>query len=111
VDNVLIKIVVFGFVIQQALEFADSLFQVFWEKKAKAQGKTAVAWAWKKPAMILFASSLGVIVAFSLEVQLLGDLGVDLGQKTDFFLTGLVISTGTEGYNTALKAVGHLKKK
>ena len=102
-DNVLIKIVVFGFVIQQALEFTDSLFQVYWKDKEP--------WQWKKPAMILFASSLGVIVAFSLNVQLLGDLEIDVAPWTDSFLTGLVISTGTEGYNTALKAVVHLRKK
>jgi hypothetical protein len=96
-----------GFAVQRLLEIVDALMS------AREPGK-------KKPAVLGVVSLvIGVALAFAGKLRVLvplgGDLdatlGANLGAFIDYLVTGLIISAGTEGFNSILKFISYKKEE
>ena len=96
-----------GFAVQRLLEIVDALVSV------REPGK-------KKPAVLGVVSLvIGVGLAFAGKLRVLlplgGDLEVTLGANlaafVDYLVTGLIVSAGTEGFNSILKFLSYKKEE
>ena len=88
-----------GFAVQQLLEVLDPLI-------IKIIGN-----ADKKLVLGIVALIFGLILAFGTGLRVLEPLGVANAGLWDTLVTGLVISAGTEGFNSILKFMGYSKEK
>ncbi len=93
----LAPVFVAGLAIQQLFELLDPLLE--------ALGKTAKSYATSIGSLIL-----GFLLAWLGGFQVLGALAVDVNPLVEFFVTGLIISGGTEGINSLLKFLGYAKE-
>ena len=89
-----------GFAIQRFLEILDSWFDL--DKKFSAE--------WKAALMSVAALAVGVLLAWTLEIEVLKTLGI---KKSifwiDYLVSGLIISAGTDGFNSILKFLSYSK--
>jgi uncharacterized membrane protein YidH (DUF202 family) len=95
-----------GFAIQRLLEILDPIFsQIFrGEGEENANRKKAVL------GLIALIIGLGLAILAKLHVlQLLGATGVP--DFVDYLVTGLIISAGTEGFNSILKFLSYKKEE
>jgi len=88
-----------GFALQQLLELLDSFF-------AKIKDP-----ADKKLLMSVVSLVVGLILAFAAGLRVLQPLGVTQADILDGIVTGLIISAGTEGFNSILKFLGYAKEE
>jgi hypothetical protein len=88
-----------GFALQRLLEIVDPIVSRFVGENAK------------KAALGLLSLAIGLALAFKLELQILGHLGVSLSIYLDYAVTGLVVSAGTEGFNSVLKFLSYKKEE
>ena len=88
-----------GMAVQRFLELADSLVLKFLSAKAKSVVTTVLS----------IAIGVGLAVVFKLRV--LDALGTHQNRALDAIVTGLVISTGTEGVNSVVKFLGYKKEE
>ena len=87
-----------GFAVQQLLEILDPVVG-----KIKADKK-----------LVLGIASLvvGLVLAFGAGLRVLRPLGVaDVNYYLDVIVTALIISAGTEGFNSIIKFLGYTKDK
>lgn len=96
-----------GFAVQRLMEIVDALLS------ARQPGKT-------KPAVLgVISLVVGMLLAFAGKLRVLlplgGDLDATLGANlaafVDYLVTGLVISAGTEGFNSILKFLNYKKEE
>ncbi len=83
--------------LQQLIEILDPVFS--WFKGNKG--------------MILKPLSLlaGLILSFFVDLRVLNPLGYSGDEIWDIVITGLIISGGTEGFNSIMKFLGYTKEK
>ena len=89
-----------GFAIQQLLEILTPLFT--W---LKLQGDL------RKSMLSLLSLGLGVIIAIGSEMRVLEPLGLINAKGIDIAITAVIISAGTEGFNSIMKFLGYAKEK
>ena len=101
-----------GFAIQQLLEILDPVFSAIWPATDAATGSAQK----KKVALGMLSLALGISIAYCCGLHVLQALLPALANGKppepvtgDTFLTGLIISAGTEGLNTIVKFVGYAK--
>jgi hypothetical protein len=98
-ESVLAPVLAAGLAIQQFLEIFDKIINISDpDKKKRIYG-----------AISLF---LGLFIAFMAELQIFKALGLaDINIYLDYFVTGVIISGGTEGINSIMKFLGYTKNK
>jgi hypothetical protein len=100
-----------GFAVQQLLEIIDPLVVLYVKDDANR----------KKLVIGLISLIVGILLALLSGVRILLPLAQwqnatvnelnALGKVADVFITGLVISAGTEGFNSILKFLGYKKEE
>jgi hypothetical protein len=88
-----------GMAVQRFLELADSLGL----KRLGAQTKSMVT--------TVVSIGIGVVLAIVFKLRVLDALGTHQNRALDAIVTGLVISTGTEGVNSVVKFLGYKKEE
>jgi hypothetical protein len=66
---------------------------------------------YKKAGHSLASFIIGFLLAFGAGLRVLRPLGVQNAGNWDLFVTGLIISSGTEGVNSIMKFLGYTKEK
>ena len=89
-----------GFAIQRLLEIFDAiLLERFISKE------------WKKLVLALISLAIGFFLAYGVGLRVLLPLGLpNVGYWLDTIITALIISAGTEGFNSILKFLGYAKE-
>lgn len=103
-----------GLAVQRLLEILDGpidhLVKLAWWEKSAAGRK-----ALKRLANNLVAVGIGFWLAFTLDLDILAALGADTDSAgagwLDGAVTGLIVSTGTEGVNSIVKFLGYKKEE
>jgi hypothetical protein len=88
-----------GFAVQRLLELLDPIL----DRVVKEN---------KKIVLGVISFIIGVLLAALVGLRVLGSLGIlpsDLVTAVDVIVTGLIISAGTEGFNSILKFMGYAK--
>lgn len=88
-----------GFALQRLLEILDPLLD-----KIKFVKEN------KKIVLGLISLIIGLILAFGIGLRVLRPLGVTTADFLDAVTTALIVSAGTEGFNSILKFLGYLKE-
>jgi hypothetical protein len=88
-----------GFAVQRLLEILDPLLD-----------KIVVIKNNKKIALGLVSLIIGLILAFGMGLRVLRPLGMANVDFLDAITTGLIVSSGTEGFNSILKFLGYIKE-
>lgn len=88
-----------GFAVQQFLEILDPLI----EKIIWASGKKLI--------LGIVSLIMGLMLAIGAGLRVLNPLGVSNADTWDIIVTGLVISAGTEGFNSIMKFLGYSKDR
>lgn len=86
-----------GFAVQQLLELLDPVLNLL-PKNAK------------KAVLNLMALGIGLFLAIQTPIRVLKPLGLDVDVNLDRFVTALVLSAGTQGFNSIQKYVGAAKE-
>jgi len=89
-----------GFALQQLLEILDP----FLDKIDKIKTN-------KKLFLGIVSLFIGMGLSFGAGLQVLQPLGVTNAGFWDMIITGLIISAGTEGFNSITKFMGHTKEQ
>jgi hypothetical protein len=92
-----------GFAVQQFLEVMDPVVE--WILKRLFKGDADA----KKPLLGLVALAIGLAMAYGARVRVLEPLGVD-SEFWDPIVTGIVVSGGTQGFNSIMKFLGYAKE-
>lgn len=87
-----------GFAVQQLLEILDPIVNKI------------IGAADKKLVLGLMSLIVGLILAIGAGLRVLQPLGVINADVLDIIVTGLVISAGTEGFNSIMKFLGYAKE-
>jgi hypothetical protein len=86
-----------GFAVQQLLELLDP-----WLDKTK----------WDKKCLLgIFSLIAGLVLSFGAGLRVLQPLGATSSAIWDALVTGLIVSAGTEGFNSIMKFLGYSKEK
>ena len=93
----LAPVIAAGLALQQLFELIDPFLDQL--------SKTA-----KSYATSIISLVVGFLLAWLGGFQVLGALGVDVPSVVEFFVTGLIISGGTETVNALLKYLGYAKE-
>jgi hypothetical protein len=88
-----------GFALQRLLEILDPLLDKI--KLIKDN---------KKIILGLVSLAVGFILAFGIGLRVLQPLGVSGADPADIIVTALIVSAGTEGFNSILKFLGYTKE-
>jgi hypothetical protein len=88
-----------GFAVQRLLEILDPLLD-----KIKFVKEN------KKIVLGLVSLIIGLVLAFGIGLRVLRPLGVTTADFLDAVTTALIVSAGTEGFNSILKFLGYLKE-
>jgi hypothetical protein len=86
-----------GFAVQQLLEILDPLMD-----KIKVD---------KKFLLGVVSLIAGLVLSFGAGLRVLQPLGVTGSDIWDAIVTGLIVSAGTEGFNSIMKFLGYSKEK
>jgi hypothetical protein len=72
-----------------------------------------VQWVKESKKMTLAVVSLivGLALAFGVELRVLQPLGVASSDLLDGIVTGLIVSAGSEGFNSIMKFLGYAKEQ
>lgn len=89
-----------GFAVQQFLEILGLVIE-----KHKSEEKT------KKMMLALVSLIVGLGISWGGNINVLETLGKPGLGIFDLFVTGLIISAGTEGFNSIMKFLGYSKEK
>jgi hypothetical protein len=110
-SQVVALVFIAGFAIQQTLQILDSFGLLQFIKAVEKEGAVfGIPTAdFKKSLMLLIASVLGILLAFALPIHLLSYVLSDINIGLDAIISGLVVGSGTEATNIALKYFGYLK--
>jgi hypothetical protein len=88
-----------GFALQRLLEIFDPLL----DKIKFVKGN-------KKIVLGLISLIIGLVLAFGIGLRVLRPLGVTTADFLDAVTTALIVSAGTEGFNSILKFLGYIKE-
>lgn len=88
-----------GFAVQRLLELLDPVFDAVESIKSA-----------KKVVLGLVSLAFGVVLVFSFGLSVLQPLGINGSRILDGIVTALVVSAGTEGFNSILKFLGYAKE-
>ncbi len=86
-----------GLAIQQLLEILDPVMN-----KLVGEGD-------KKLFLGVISMVVGLTIAYGSHISVLAPMGIDAG-ALDVFVTGLIVSAGTETFNSSLKFLGYAKE-
>jgi hypothetical protein len=86
-----------GFAVQQLLEILDPLMD-----KIKVD---------KKFLLGIVSLIAGLVLSFGAGLRVLQPLGIAGSDTWDALVTGLIVSAGTEGFNSIMKFLGYSKEK
>jgi uncharacterized membrane protein len=86
-----------GFAVQQLLELLDPIMD-----KIKVD---------KKLVLGIVSSAIGLVLALGAGLRVLEPLGVVSAGYWDVIITALIISAGTEGFNSVIKFLGYTKDR
>ena len=84
---------------QQLLEILDPLIEKI------------IGSADKKLVLGIVSLIVGLLLAFLAGLRVLEPLGVEVHAILDAIITGMIISGGTEGFNSIMKFLGYSKEK
>ena len=91
-----------GFSLQRLLEILDPLLtRIIGDER-------------KRIVLGLLSLAVGLLLAFALDLHVLSKLGVSLSPRMgylDYLVTALVVSAGTEGFNSILKFLSYKKEE
>ena len=88
-----------GFALQRLLEILDPLLE-----------KIPLVKKYKKIILGIVSLIIGLILAFGVGLRVLRPLGVVNADVLDGAVTALIVSAGTEGFNSILKFLGYTKE-
>jgi hypothetical protein len=90
-----------GFAVQRLLEILDALF-----------GGLGTLGNYKKFAFNIVSLGMGLWIAYAAKLQVIHAFtGAQASKGLDMFFTGLVISGGTEGFNSIMKFLSYKKEE
>lgn len=87
-----------GFAVQQFMEILDPILHYIEEE-------------WKKFFLALFSLVFGFVVVLVFGLRVLKHLNIDNMDVLDAIVTALIISAGTEGFNSIMKFLRYSKDK
>lgn len=91
-----------GFAVQRLAEISDPLLkEIIGEER-------------KRTVIGILSLLLGLVLAWTLKLSVLGNLGLSLSTTltyVDYLVTGLIVSAGTEGFNSILKFLSYQKEQ
>jgi|GraSoiStandDraft_46_1057282.scaffolds.fasta_scaffold09549_3 hypothetical protein len=88
-----------GFAVQRLLEILDPIVN----RLIKEENKKIV--------LGIVSLIMGLGLAFGAKLSVLNHLGVTVDSYLDYFVAGLIISAGTEGFNSILKFLSYKKEE
>lgn len=88
-----------GFAVQRLLEILDPIVN----RLVKEENKRIIL------GIVSLLTGLGL--AFGAKLSVLSHLGVTVAASLDYFIAGLIISAGTEGFNSILKFLSYKKEE
>lgn len=88
-----------GFAIQRLLEILDPILD-----------KTPLIKDYKKITLGVVSLIFGLVLAFGIGLRVLQPLGIASADFFDGIVTALIISAGTEGFNSIMKFIGYSKE-
>jgi hypothetical protein len=88
-----------GFAVQRLLEILDPLLE-----------KIPLVKKYKKIILGIVSLIIGLVLAFGVGLRVLRPLGVVKADVLDGVVTALIVSAGTEGFNSILKFLGYTKE-
>ncbi len=94
----LVPVFAVGLAIQQLLEVLDPIMN-----KLVGEGD-------KKLFLGIISMVVGLTIAYSSHISVLTPLGIIDAGALDVFVTGLIVSAGTETFNSILKFLGYAKE-
>ena len=95
-----------GLAIQQLLELADR----FWDQILKILGPSPFIEAVDKKLLLGIVSSVtALFITIVTGLRVLHPMGINQGDLADVFVTTLIISAGTESFNSIVKFLGYVK--
>ena len=89
-----------GFAVQRLIEILDPIFEKF-----------KIIKKYKAAFLGLASLIVGLFLAFSAGLRVLKHLGVSNVDFIDGLVTALIVSAGTEGFNSIMKFLGYSKDK
>ena len=95
-----------GLAVQQFLELTDRFIEQF----LKLIGAPLGLEIDKQMVLGLISLLLGLIITIGAGLRVLAPLGVQGGDFADVIVTALIVSAGTEGFNSILKFLGYVKE-
>ncbi len=95
-----------GLAVQQFLELTDRFVEQF----LKLIGAPLGLEIDKKMVLGLVSLFLGLVITIGAGLRVLAPLGVQGGDFADVIVTALIISAGTDGFNSILKFLGYVKE-
>ena len=93
-----------GLAVQQLIEIADGILELLF-KLVVPSGLPIE----KKPFLSLISLLAGLFIAAGAGLRVLEPLGIQGAGLADVFVTGLLISAGTESFNSIIKFLGYVK--
>jgi Mg/Co/Ni transporter MgtE len=87
-----------GFALQQLMELVDPILGKVKEDK-------------KKTILGIVSLVVGLVLAFGAGLRVLQPLGVTNADFWDAIVTGVIVSAGTDGFNSIMKFLGYTKEK
>jgi hypothetical protein len=88
-----------GFAIQRLLEILDPILD-----------RVKLIREYKKIALAIVSLIVGAILALGVGLRVLLPLGIADAYSLDIFVTALIISAGSEGFNSIMKFLGYAKE-
>lgn len=88
-----------GFAVQRLLEILDPIVNRFVKEENK------------KIVLGIVSLLTGLVLAFGAKLTVLSHLGVTVNAYLDYFVAALIISAGTEGFNSILKFLSYKKEE
>jgi len=88
-----------GFAVQRLVEIVDALLS------GRLKDERKKGW------LMGLALLVGLVIAFAARLRVLQPLGADVNAYLDYLVAALVISAGTEGFNSILKFLSYKKEE
>ncbi len=89
-----------GFAVQRLLEILDPILE-----------KLPIVKDYKKMTLAIVSLVVGLVLAFGVGLRVLEPLGVAASGGLDALVTALIVSAGTEGFNSIMKFLGYAKEE
>lgn len=111
--SVMDNILIFYFLaqaIERVLELIDWIVSIIWNIPEKAEKEDANKKRFKMVGMWILATLFGFAFCYSLKLQLMLRLNMEVHIWADYFFTSLILGSGTKPVHDIISLMGRAKK-